>query len=140
MVEDSPTPMTNSLDSAFRNVSHAGTAYGDASGTELSRARVDRVFTGALEGRSSAELLLCKTPNGVMSYAGTDCFEGQREGRPGTFVFQHAGIVENGAFTGFGYIVPGSATGAFVGWRGRAVVLVDATGAHSLRLELEPAS
>jgi hypothetical protein len=127
--------MNSLLIAPFTNLSHSSDVYGDASGSELSRARITRRFTGDLEGESTAELLLCKTPGGVMSYAGTDHFTGKLSGRAGSFLFQHAGVVENGSFTGFGYIVPGSATDALTGLRGTSVVKVGAGNQHELHIE-----
>lgn len=127
----------NTYVAAFTNLTHTSTAYADAEGTQLSRAQIARRYSGDGEGESTAELLLCKTPTGVFSYAGTDHFVGKLRGRSGSFVFQHAGIVENGRFEGFGYVVPGSATGDLSGLRGRAFVKVGSSGEHALHLEVE---
>lgn len=121
----------------FIHLTHVDTPYADAAGTQLSRAQITRHYSGQAEGESSAELLLCQTPSGVMSYAGTDQFKGRLGGRLGTFVFQHAGIVENGSFQGFGFVVPGSATSELADLRGSARVAVSAGGSHTLVLEIE---
>jgi hypothetical protein len=129
--------MKSTLIAPFQNLTHAATPTGTAAGTELSRVQITRRFSGDLEGESVAELLLCKTPAGVLSYAGTDHFTGQVDGRAGSFLFQHAGILENGGFRGIGYIVPTSGTDALQGLRGNAVVQVGAANAHTLHLEIE---
>lgn len=130
--------MNSTLIAPFKNLTHTDDVYRNASGTELSTVKITRRFTGDLEGESVAELLLCKTASGVLSYAGTDHFTGTLHGRSGAFLFQHAGILENGSFQGFGFIVPGSATDALTGLRGRSTVKVGAGGEHSLHLELDP--
>jgi Protein of unknown function (DUF3224) len=131
--------MKTLLVAPFINLSHTATVSGDASGSELSRLQVTRKFSGDLEGESSGELLLCRTPGGVLAYAGTDHFIGKVKGRSGAFLFQHAGVLENGRFQGMGYVVPDSATNELAGLRGKSAVQVSPSGEHSLHLELETA-
>ena len=119
----------------FDNVTHIAVPYGDAARTKLSRVQITRRYSGDAVGESSCELLLCQAANGTMAYAGTDHFVGKLNGRTGSFVYQHAGILEAGAFNGIGYVVPGSGTDELADLRGTAWVEVGAGGAHTLRIQ-----
>jgi hypothetical protein len=81
-------------------------------GPALTRASARKRFSGALEGESVAELLTC----GELAYAANERVTGTLDGRDGTFVLQH-GAWEGGQW---GFVVPGSGTGALAGLRGDA--------------------
>jgi hypothetical protein len=83
-----------------------------ADGPSLTRATVRKRFSGALEGESVAELLTC----GQLAYIANERVTGTLDGRAGTFVLQH-GAWEGGQW---GFVVPGSGTGALAGLRGDA--------------------
>lgn len=98
-------------------------------GPKLARATVEKRFSGILEGTSRAELLLCQGGDGA-GYLGSERVTGVLDGREGTFVIQHGGIVDGETPRAFGSIVPGSGTGDLEGIRGSAAFSHDATGAH----------
>lgn len=81
-------------------------------GPPLTRATVRKTYLGGLVGESVAELLTC----GELAYVANERVAGRLDGRDGTFVLQH------GAWDGgqWGFVVPGSATGALAGLRGDA--------------------
>jgi Protein of unknown function (DUF3224) len=81
-------------------------------GPPLTRATVRKRYSGALDGESVAELLTC----GELAYAANERVTGTLDGRDGTFVLQH-GAWEDGQW---GFVVPGSGTGALAGLRGDA--------------------
>jgi hypothetical protein len=81
-------------------------------GPPLTRATVRKRYGGALEGESVAELLTC----GELAYIANERVTGALDGREGTFVLQH-GAWEGGQW---GFVVPGSGTGALAGLRGEA--------------------
>ena len=83
-----------------------------AEGPPLTRATVRKRYTGPLEGESVAELLTC----GELAYAANERVTATLDGRAGTFVLQH-GAWEGGQW---GFVVPGSGTGALAGLRGEA--------------------
>ena len=85
-----------------------------ADGPPLTRATVRKAYTGALEGESVAELLTC----GELAYTANERVSGTLDGRSGTFVLQH-GAWEGGQW---GFVVPGSGTGALAGVRGEAIL------------------
>jgi Protein of unknown function (DUF3224) len=81
-------------------------------GPPLTRATVCKTYIGGLVGESVAEVLTC----GELAYVANERVAGRLDGRDGTFVLQH------GAWDGgqWGFVVPGSATGALAGLRGDA--------------------
>jgi hypothetical protein len=83
-----------------------------ADGPPLTRATVRKRYAGVLDGESVAELLTC----GELAYTASERVVGALDGRAGTFVLQH-GAWEGGQW---GFVVPGSGTGALAGLRGDA--------------------
>lgn len=115
--------------------------YGDEpqqeGGPTLSRATVLKTFRGEIEGTSAAELMLCgsEAKDAGAGYVASERFEGSVDGRAGTFVFHHWGLMGGGVEpTTGGHIVPGSATGELVGITGEVRIDVAADGTHTLTL------
>jgi hypothetical protein len=111
-------------------------------GPHRSRVAVRKSFSGALEGESTAELLTCQSdPTDYTAGAGYVASErvvGRLDGRSGTFIVQHGGVLGGGtAPRSFGNVVPGSGTGDLAGLRGTAVFTQDADGRHTLTLEYD---
>lgn len=105
-------------------------------GPPLARATVRKRFSGPLEGTSVAEVLLAQGDGGA-GYLASERVDGVLEGRHGTFVVQHGGIVDDSEQHAFGHIVPGSGTGDLRGLRGEAVYAHDEAGAR-LMLTFSP--
>jgi hypothetical protein len=101
------------LEAAFEITGWEQAPYDEpADGPPLTRATVRKAYTGLLEGESVAELLTC----GELAYLANERVTGSLEGRAGSFVIQH-GAWEGGQW---GFVVPGSGTGAMTGLRGDA--------------------
>ena len=101
------------LEAAFEIAGWEQAPYDEpADGPPLTRATVRKAYAGALAGESVAELLTC----GELAYMGNERVTGTLDGREGTFVLQH-GAWEGGQW---GFVVPGSGTGALAGLRGEA--------------------
>jgi hypothetical protein len=84
-------------------------------GPPLARITVRKAFSGALEGTSEAQLLVC----GEAGYLASERVSGVLDGRAGTFVLQHgATAAPDGSPFTFGNVVPGSGTGELAGLRG----------------------
>lgn len=90
----------------------------DPAGPALGRVLVEKSYTGVLEGAGRAELTTCQPSEGQAGYVATERFTGTFEGRSGTFVMQHGGIVSAGGARTFGHVVPGSGTGDLAGIAG----------------------
>jgi hypothetical protein len=98
-----------------------------ADGPVLARAAVHKTFTGALEGTSTAEVLLC----GDTGFLASERVTGTLDGRAGTFVLQHGGLAPADAEPyAFGSVVPGSGTGALAGLTGSVTYAHDEAGAR----------
>jgi hypothetical protein len=122
----------------FHNTSHTNDApYAEHGPAKLARASIRRTYSGDVTGESTAEAIVCQTGPARMAYVGVDRFEGTVLGRKGRFVFQHGGIIENGKFVPFGYIVPGSGTDELAGIRGDCVIQVTAPGQHAITFAFE---
>ncbi len=117
--------------------------YGEAGAApSLSRATVDKRFTGDLEGESTAELLMCQVDPGDLGagagYVASELVSGRLGDRRGTFVLQHWGLAggEAGERTG-GHVVPGSGTDGLAGLSGTVQISVGPDGSHTLTLDYE---
>jgi hypothetical protein len=120
----------------FSNDRYDEEAYAEADGVELSRVHITRTFTGDVEGESTAELMIAKSEGGG-GYVGHDRITGTLDGKSGSFVFQHSGIMGTEGVTNTGTIVPGSGTGALEGITGEGTMLADEEGNHTLTLAYE---
>lgn len=88
-------------------------------GAAMSRTEIAKRFTGALEGASRTQMLAAIAAGG-RGYVATERFEGMLDGRRGTFVLQHGGLMDGDDVSSFGAIVPGSGTGELAGLHGEA--------------------
>jgi hypothetical protein len=120
----------------FTNDRYDEEAYAEADGIELSRVHIARTFSGDLEGESTAELMIAKSEGGG-GYVGHDRITGTLDGKSGSFVFQHSGIMGPEGVTNTGTIVPGSGTGDLEGITGEGTMLADEEGSHTLTLAYE---
>ncbi|MFO0551715.1 MAG: DUF3224 domain-containing protein [Polyangiaceae bacterium] len=83
------------------------------------RIALDKRFRGALEGKSKATMLSARTAiSGSAGYVALERIEGVLEGRAGSFVVLHMGLMNRGAASLTLEIVPDSATGELAGLRG----------------------
>ena len=120
----------------FTNDRYDEEPYGEAEGAELSRVHISRTFSGELEGKSTAELMIAKSEGGG-GYIGHDRISGTLGDRSGSFVFQHGGIMGPDGVSNTGTIVPGTGTGELAGITGEGTMLADDEGNHTLTLEYE---
>ena len=122
--------------SPFTNDRYDEERYTEAEGVELSQVHISRTFTGDLQGTSTAELLIAKSEGGG-GYVGHDLIRGTLDGRSGSFVFQHGGIMGTAGISNTGTIVPGSGMEELAGISGEGTMLADAEGNHTLTLDYE---
>jgi hypothetical protein len=120
----------------FTNDRYDEEPYGESEGAEVSRVHISRTFSGDLEGESVAELLIAKSEGGG-GYVGHDRITGALQGKSGTFVFQHTGLMGPEGVTNTGTIVPGTGTGELEGITGEGTMLADEEGNHTLTLEYQ---
>ena len=91
-----------------------------ASGPQLARATVKKIFRGDLEGESTAELLMCQADDGAAGYVALERVVGRLGPRSGSFVVQHNAARGGAVSKAFWFVVPGSGTGELRGLRGEA--------------------
>jgi hypothetical protein len=119
----------------FTNDRYDEEPYGEED-AGVSRVHISRTFTGDLEGESTAELLIA-TSEGGGGYVGHDRSIGTLEGKSGSFVFQHTGLMGPEGVTSTGVVVPGTGSGELDGITGEGTMLADDDGNHTLTLEYE---
>ena len=110
-------------------------------GPGLSRVEITKSFgNSGLVGASKGEGLFCGMgdPEKGAGYVVSERFTGELDGRSGTFVLQHGGLMGPGmAPHSFGNIVPGSGTGDLEGVSGTMEISRTDDGAHLLTLEYD---
>ena len=85
----------------------------------------DKTFSGGLAGKSEGEMLTAGSPStGSGGYVALERFEGKLDGREGSFVMQHSGVMESGKYELDIKIVPDSGTGQLSGIRGSARITI----------------
>ncbi|MBA2581677.1 MAG: DUF3224 domain-containing protein [Thermoleophilaceae bacterium] len=126
MAEGAETTIT----APFEITGWDGATYEEpAEGPKLTRARIHKRFSGAIEGTSVTELLTAQGDAGS-GYVASERVEGALNGHSGTFVLQHGGVGDETEQRAFGHVVPGSGTGELRGLRGTAVYAHDEDGAR----------
>jgi len=96
-------------------------------GVEAGHFRFDKQFEGALDATSVVHMMAAMTETpGSGAYVAIERLRGSLEGREGTCLFAHLGVMERGAPNLELAVVPDSGTDGFAGLRGRmAIDIVD---------------
>ena len=90
-----------------------------ADGVSLGRLSLDKRFEGDLIAAGKGEMLTALTAvKGSAGYVAIERVTGTLHGRSGSFVFQHAGTMNQGVQQLSIGVVPGSGTGALTGITG----------------------
>lgn len=101
----------------------------------LGRMSIDKRFRGDLLGTSHGEMMAASTSvPGSAGYVAIERVTAALEGRTGTFVLQHSGIMNRGEPTLSIRVVPDSGTGELEGITGTLDILIEG-GVHSYVLE-----
>ncbi|HEY3671487.1 MAG TPA: DUF3224 domain-containing protein [Acidimicrobiia bacterium] len=93
-------------------------------------AHMVKTFTGAVEGRSLTQFSFAfSQETGVGTYVAMEAFEGEVDGRRGTFNFAHSATTTGSDRSDeFFLIVPNSGTGELAGITGTGSIVMDADG------------
>jgi hypothetical protein len=102
---------------------------GDAGPVAFARVRLRKSFTGALAGTSQLVMTSAAVGESPVGYAALEVVTGTLDGRTGTFVLQHTGVVDEGAPPPSGVVLPGTGTGELAGLRGTMTIAHDESGA-----------
>ncbi len=104
-------------------------------GVSTGRLSLSKRFDGDLVAEGRGEMLTALTPvKGSAGYVAIERVTGTLHGRSGSFVFQHAGTMNQGAQQLSIRVVPGSGTGQLAGIEGQFKIdIVD--GQHRYQFE-----
>lgn len=104
---------------------------------KLTRASVEKTFTGDIEGEGHVEYLMMYRSDGTATFVGMERVTGRVDGRSGSFVLQRIGRFENGLATESYTVIPGSGTGELRGLRGEGESSVGHGLEHPFELTYE---
>ncbi len=109
-------------------------AYAESEEVKLGRMSIDKEFEGDLQGTSKGEMLSAMTAvKGSAGYVAIERVSGALQGKQGSFILQHTGVMTRGAAQLTVMIVPDSGTGELAGISGR--MTINAQGGHAYELE-----
>jgi hypothetical protein len=107
----------------------------DAAGGPFGRLFLDKKFHGQLDAASKGQMMAARTAvEGSAAYVALEIVSGSLDGRKGSFILQHSGIMAKGVSTLNVTIVPDSGTEQLIGIAGRMTIII-ADGKHSYELE-----
>jgi hypothetical protein len=105
-------------------------------GGALGRMSIDKQYHGDLEGTGKGEMLTAGSGlKGSGAYVAVERVSGTLQGRKGTFLLQHRGIMTRGAPELAIAVVPDSGTGELAGISGRMGIVIAPDGKHSYDFE-----
>jgi hypothetical protein len=125
--------LTQKMDSAMTRavgtfeVKLAPLTLADAdAGKLLGRMSLDKQFHGDLEGTSKGEMLSALTDiKDSAGYVAIERVSGSLNGRRGTFILQHSGVMNRGAQQLIVTVVPDSGTGQLTGLAGKMAIIIE---------------
>jgi hypothetical protein len=127
--------MTRTAKGSFQVEIRREPPYDVSQGVSLARAAVDKTFSGDLQGTSSAQMLSAGGEvNGSAGYVAIERFVGSVEGRSGSFVLQHFGVMTRGTGELKVSVVPDTGTGDLRGIAGRLNIEIS-DGRHDYTFE-----
>ena len=102
-----------------------------AEAANLGRMSIDKQFHGELEAISHGEMLAAMSEfKGSGGYVALERVTGTLQGRNGSFVLQHRGVMDRGAQQLSVTVVPDSGTGALAGLTGSMNIRIEPGGKH----------
>lgn len=106
-----------------------------ATDAPVGRMSLDKTYHGDLEGTARGEFLAAMTPvEGSAAYVAIEQVTGTLNGRSGTFMLQHSGIMDRGAQRLVITVVPDSGTGELTGLAGTMTIIIEG-GKHAYQLD-----
>lgn len=119
--------MKNRTEGRFDVTRTAEPPYDTSEGATLGRSRFDKRFEGGLVGTGVVNMISAVSGvKGSAGYVAIERIEGELDGRAGSFVLQHSGVMDRGVASLIVSVVPDTATGALVGLRGQ--MSIDTSG------------
>jgi hypothetical protein len=109
--------------------------FDEADGVSLGRVNLDKTFSGPLEGTSVGQMIAARTTiANSAGYVAIERMTGSLDGKRGSFVMQHRGIMDRGTASLLVNIVPDSGTGELRGLSGTMDIRIE-NGTHFYELE-----
>ncbi|QWP78245.1 DUF3224 domain-containing protein [Lysobacter sp. K5869] len=110
----------------------------EAAEGKFGRMALDKRFEGALEADSRGEMLAAMTAvKGSAGYVALEKVEGALDGRRGSFLLLHRGLMNRGEADLSIVVVPDSGTDELEGLSGRMSVDIREGGAHFYRFDYQ---
>ncbi|RZJ43148.1 MAG: DUF3224 domain-containing protein [Brevundimonas sp.] len=125
-----PRHATGTFEVAITPVAPADGAASDIPG----RMTLAKTFHGGLSGTGEGEMLATMAPGQSGAYVAMERVRGVIDGRDGTFMLVHRGIMDRGAQELLITVVPGSGTGELTGLTGVFHLTIEG-GEHRYDLE-----
>jgi hypothetical protein len=92
---------------------------------------LDKQYQGPLQAQGRGLMLSAVTPTaGSAGYVALEFVSGTLQGRRGSFVLQHSGLMARGAPQLAIHVVPDSATGELAGLAGQMAIRIEPDGRH----------
>jgi Protein of unknown function (DUF3224) len=88
-------------------------------GGKMTRAIVEKTYSGAIEGSGLQEYLMTYKADGIVDYLGMELITAKVDGKTGTFVLSEEGKFADGKATSECTVIPGSGTGELTGISGK---------------------
>lgn len=109
---------TSTVSGTFETTMHPGAPLDDVEGVVAATMRVAKVFAGPLQGTSDVHMLSARAETGSAGYVALERVVGALEGRSGSFIVLHLGIMTSKNASLTLEIVPDSGVGALAGIEG----------------------
>jgi len=91
---------------------------GEPGDVTFGRVGLRKTFSGALTGTSVVAMTSAAVGEAPVGYVAVELVTGTLDGRSGTFVLQHTGVVDDDAPAPSGVVLPGTGTDELAGLRG----------------------
>jgi hypothetical protein len=102
---------------------------GEGGPVTFGRVTLRKSFAGPLTGTSVVAMTSAAVGEAPVGYCAIELVTGTLDGRTGSFVLQHTGVVDDGAPPPSGVVLPGTGTGELAGLRGTMTIAHDESGA-----------
>lgn len=107
----------------------------DSAGGPFGRLFLDKQFHGELDATSKGQMLAAGTAvEGSGAYVALEMVTGTLNGKQGSFILQHKGTMQKGAYAMSVTVVPDSGTDELAGIAGEMKIIIEG-GKHSYELE-----
>lgn len=112
-------------------------AFEHSDGSKMTRASVERSFTGDVQGNSRTEYVMAYRDNGSASFSGFEHFNGTILGKEGGCLIAHQGVFAAGVVTTDWCVVEGSGTGNLAGLAGKGQYQLAHAASYNITMALE---